>query len=477
MQYSDPGIHPYLPSLQPPWVKALGNPLHTYRDNVPHGSFATLSEFNWYDGKKPRFRHPYALYSAGHAELDLANAPIVDRMLFERDRDTTFLLADSGGFQIVKGVWKLDEMSSILPSVVKWQEAIADLAVVLEVPVWTKINGRQIEFEHALALSNSNLRDYARCSTGKVKFLNTLHGSDFGEACRWFETTKWFNEEGFAVGWCFCSAMSHNLHLALKVLLYMLDQGYQPEYLHILGQGSPQVAIVCDIMRRTVSRAYGSKNSKRKPLVVTSDSSSEFKSIGQFGTVYERAVEQKGAAIASAPFQIKASPFESADRSAFPAARTYPDVEGPILGKYDKGVVFGDILAPVGHNSLYNLDEVSLAILTAHNVWVKLDAIERLRKLESSLRRIAYAKRKEETYEVADILGRLMHSATAKGQISDLGDNLVATTVGLWSLFRYFDDEREVGNDTFDQRVAKLDMFEAEARSLYGKNTETLQKA
>ncbi len=66
MHYSDPGIHPYLPSLQPPWVKALGNPLHTYRDNVPHGSFATLSEFNWYDGNKPRFRHPYALYSAGH---------------------------------------------------------------------------------------------------------------------------------------------------------------------------------------------------------------------------------------------------------------------------------------------------------------------------------------------------------------------------------------------------------------------------
>lgn len=477
MDYFDPGIHPYLPSLQPPWVKALGNPLHVYRDNVPHGSFATLSEFNWFDGNKPRFRHPYALYSAGHAELDLAKAPIVDRMLFERDRDTTFLLADSGGFQIAKEVWKLDDMQDVLPRVVRWQEAIADLAVVLEVPTWTTVKGTEIEFEHALELTNKNLHDYERHATRKGFFLNTLHGKNFEEACRWFEATKWFNEEGFAVGWCFCSEMSHDLHLALKVLLYMLDQGHQPEYLHILGQGSSQVAIVCDIMRRTVSRAYGSKNSKRKPLVVTSNSSSEFKSIGQFGTVYERAVEQKGSAIASAPFQIKASTFESADRSAFPAARTYPDVEGPVLGKHDRGVVFGDILAPVGHGSLYNLDEVSLAILTAHNVWVKLDAIERLRKLESSLRRIAYAKREEATFGVADMLSRLMHSATAKGQISNLGDNLVATTVGLWSLFRYFDDEREIGNDTFEHRVARLDEFQKEARSLYGKKTATLPEA
>lgn len=475
MHYSNPNIHPYLPSLQPTWTKTFGRPMP--RKNMPHGSFASLDEFNWYNGKKPRFSHPYALYSAGHAELDLAKAALVDRVLFDRDRDATFLLADSGGFQIGKGVWRLNDRQTVLPKVIRWQEAIADLAVVLEVPTWTKVGGKPIEFEHALQLTNENLRDYARHSTGKVKFLNTLHGEDFQQACRWFDETKWFNEEGYAVGWCFCSAASHNLHVALNLVLYMLDQGHKPEYLHILGQGSPQVAIICDVMRRTIGRAYVAKGETRAPLVVTSDSSSEFKSVGQFGTVYERVVEQKGSAITTAPFQIKASKFESENRNAFPSDRTYPDVEGPILGKYDKGVVFGDILAPPGHASSHNIDEVSLAILIAHNIWVKLDAIERLRKLESSLRRIAYAKLKEETYEVADILSRLMHSATAKGQISNLGENLVATTVGLWSLFRYFDDEREVGNDTFEQRVARLDGFEREARSLYGKNTATLPSA
>lgn len=304
-----------------------------------------------------------------------------------------------------------------------------------------------------------------------------MDGSNYDEAVPWFEATHWFNDDGFAVGWCFCSAASHDLHLALKLVLYMLDKGHRPEYLHILGQGSPQVAIVCDVMRRTIARAYASKNDKRPPLVVTSDSSSEFKSMGQYGTIYERVIEQKGGGIASAPFQIKAAKFDSDDRSALPAARTYPDVEGPILGKYNKGVVFGDILTQPTHASNHNIDEVSLAILIAHNVWVKLDAIGRLRQLESALRRIAYGKLRPETYEFADILSRLLHSSTKRGQISDLGEDLVATTVGLWNVFRCFDDEREIGNDTLEQRVAKLDEFRTEARSLYGKNTATLPSA
>jgi len=53
---------------------------------------------------------------------------------------------------------------------------------------------------------------------------------------------------------------------------------------------------------------------------------------------------------------------------AYPLKRTYPDVEGPILGKHDKGVVMCNLLAPENSStkSKYNVDEVSLAILFAH---------------------------------------------------------------------------------------------------------------
>ena len=42
MHYSNPNIHPYLPSLQPTWTKTFGRPMP--RKNMPHGSFASLDE-------------------------------------------------------------------------------------------------------------------------------------------------------------------------------------------------------------------------------------------------------------------------------------------------------------------------------------------------------------------------------------------------------------------------------------------------
>ena len=210
MHFSDPRIHPYLPSLQPNWVQTFSKSLYDYRDNVPYGSFASLDEFNWYDGNKPRFSHPYALYSPGHAKMDLDTARLADKMLFERDRDKTFLLVDSGGFQVGKGVWPLDQLDKYVTKVLRWQEAISDLAVILEVPTWMEVGGSYIEFDRALELTNRNLKAYADQATGEVKFLNTLHGKTYDEGRRWFDETRWFNDEGHAVGWCFSSIFSLN---------------------------------------------------------------------------------------------------------------------------------------------------------------------------------------------------------------------------------------------------------------------------
>ena len=177
---------------------------------MEYGSFASLDEFNWYDGSQPRFRHSSALYSPGHAELNLDKARLVDKLLFERDRNNTFLLVDSGGFQVGTGAWPLDQVEKYVTKVLRWQEAISDLAVILEVPTWMQENGKYIEFDKSLELTNRNLKTYAEQSTGKVKFLNTLHGKTYDEGRRWFDATRWFNDQGYAVGWCFSSIFSLN---------------------------------------------------------------------------------------------------------------------------------------------------------------------------------------------------------------------------------------------------------------------------
>ncbi len=69
-----------------------------------------------------------------------------------------------------------------------------------------------------------------------------------------------------------------------------------------------------------------------------------------------------------------------------------------------------------------------------------------MKQLENSLRRIPYGKLDEETYEFANIMTRLLHSSTNKGQISDLGVDLIATTIRLWSISQNWcsEDEQDI---------------------------------
>lgn len=416
MHYSDKRIHPYLPSIQSGWVGTLARSVYDYRPNIPYGSFKTLDEFNWYNGLKPRFSHPSALYSCGHSTLDVEKARKSDKLLFERDRDKTFLLVDSGGFQVGKGVWKLEKTGQYVEKVLRWQEAIADLAVILEVPAWTTVDGERIDFKHALSATNDNLKAYANSASGKLKFLIPLHGSTFNEGKRWFDKTRWFADKGFAVGWCFSDEFSKNFRMAMEMLIYMIEQEHYPRYLHFLGQGNAQVAVVAEMMRRTVPRCYPRSMSKgvsasQNVLTVTTDASSEFQSVGRYVTIFRRSVPAEGKALSNSPFTIKSERFDSKDRSKFPLDRPYPDLDGPVMGHDEKGVKMGDLLAPANgrSKSAYNIDEVSAAILIAHGLWVKLDTYERMSKLESALRRIDYGERNIATVDFAQHMKNLLH--------------------------------------------------------------------
>ena len=54
------------------------------------------------------FSYDHALYSAGHAALDLEKSKEREGMVARRDKQKTMMVGDSGGFQIGKGVIKFD---------------------------------------------------------------------------------------------------------------------------------------------------------------------------------------------------------------------------------------------------------------------------------------------------------------------------------------------------------------------------------
>ena len=66
-----------------------------------------MEGLNWLS-KEGIWRYKCSLHSAGHASLDLVKDMHREDMYRDRDREYSWLLGDSGGFQIGKGKWEGD---------------------------------------------------------------------------------------------------------------------------------------------------------------------------------------------------------------------------------------------------------------------------------------------------------------------------------------------------------------------------------
>ena len=64
-----------------------------------------MEQMNWLNSQQALFPYRWSLYSAGHANLDLNKPDASEDMVRAREAGT-FMLGDSGGFQIAKGLWE-----------------------------------------------------------------------------------------------------------------------------------------------------------------------------------------------------------------------------------------------------------------------------------------------------------------------------------------------------------------------------------
>ncbi len=75
---------------------------------IPASFKSGVESLNYLEPDKGAFYYDHCLYSAGHANLDLTKQDDSEDMFRNRDRSTSWVLGDSGGFQIGKGVWPAD---------------------------------------------------------------------------------------------------------------------------------------------------------------------------------------------------------------------------------------------------------------------------------------------------------------------------------------------------------------------------------
>lgn len=273
----------FLPALSSFYATYVGkqraDPNYVDPKRVPAGFESGIEGLNWLNPKEAYFPYHWALYSAGHADLDVTKDAPREDMVRNRDRKNSFILGDSGGFQIGKGVWEGDWKDPNCPKaqkkrelVLSWMDAYMDRGMVLDIPAWVAESpaGRKAtgitSFSEAVAGTYINNDYFMKNRNGNCKFLNVLQGQTHNDAQDWYDKMKHYcdirNPDHFD-GWSMGGQNMSDPHLVLHRLVEMrhdrlLEKGYH-DWMHFLGTSRLEWACILTDIQNSV-RKYHNEN-------------------------------------------------------------------------------------------------------------------------------------------------------------------------------------------------------------------------
>jgi hypothetical protein len=331
------------------------------------------------------FPYKWGLYSAGHAQLNLDKADVSDYMVQKRDRENTFILGDSGGFQIIKGViqcdWKNFKTDDTLrETILNWLEYTADYSMILDIPTlaadptFTERTGIT-SFNQCLEYTDFNVEWFKRNRKYQTKYLNVMQGRNWDEAEYWYDHMKKHDLEGFAFG----GSAKNDINIVLRTLIKMRDDKQlergKRDLLHYLGISKLEWAVAYTAIKRALRKTVN------EDIEVMFDCASPFiaTAMGQmytqhshrnnkFGYVMDSAVDNKALAGSDIPFPW-GSPI--GDRL------TMGDVCWYKPGMLNKN----------GKEGKTSWDSFSYFLLMGHNVYSHLESVQRANELTDAVRK------------------------------------------------------------------------------------------
>jgi hypothetical protein len=244
-----------------------------------------MEQLNWLNSNKALFPYKWSLYSGGHANLDLAKQDWSEDMVRNREPGT-FILGDSGGFQIAKGLWEGDwkansgcaKAQKKRSLILNWLDNVADYGMILDIPTWVIHDAKasaacQITtLQEAVDATKFNNEYFMRhrkgVKNGGAKFLNVLQGDNHTSADQWYETMKHYCDpvqypDTHFDGWSMGGQNMCDVHLVLKRLVALrydnlLQQG-KHDWMHFLGTSKLEWAVLLTVIQRAV-RKYVNPN-------------------------------------------------------------------------------------------------------------------------------------------------------------------------------------------------------------------------
>jgi len=269
----------FLPALSTFYALFVGRQRrHEYipYNRVPSFLQHGVESINWL-APEGLWQYKWSLHSAGHASLDLQKDMYREDMYRDRNRNTSWLLGDSGGFQIGKGKWEGDwrkgsgcpQAQKKREGVLKWMDAFMDYGMILDIPAWVSRSpegasaSKISSYQEAVEGTQQNNEYFIKNRNGNCKFLNVLQGENFAQADDWYAQMKHFSDpkvypDAHFNGWAMGGQNMCDLHLALKRVVELrfdglLEQGKQ-DLMHFLGTSKLEWALVLTDIQRAVRK-------------------------------------------------------------------------------------------------------------------------------------------------------------------------------------------------------------------------------
>ena len=392
----------FLPATSGFYATFIGKQMHTdYVDpsriptNFKHG----VESLNYLNPNEGQFQYKWCLYSAGHADFDLSKDSPKEDMFRKRDRSTSWVLGDSGGFQIGKGKWEGDWKDPSCPKaqkkrelVLNWMDEMMDYGMILDIPAWVARSPEGAKasgvgsYEEALKATDINNEYFMKHRTGACKFLNVLQGENHADADAWYEHMKHYSDPkqhpgNHLNGWSMGGQNMCDVHLVLKRLVALRFDGLLEkdvhDVMHFLGTSKLEWATLLTDIQRAV-RKYHNEN-----FMVTFDCASPFLATAN-GQIYcELETEDRTKWVYRMVPSIDDKKL-STDTTKFSEAfiregKHSSFLDSPITdGLKAKDICIygpGD-LNKVGKEGKTSWDSFSYAVMMGHNVWMHINAVQ-----------------------------------------------------------------------------------------------------
>ena len=390
----------FLPAISSFYASYIGRQRTTQyveATRMPAG-ISDMEQMNWLNPQRGLFPYRWSLYSAGHANLDLAKADPKEDMVRNRDPNVV-MLADSGGFQIAKGVWPgrwadfTDRKAEAQrEKVLKWQMGIATYGMTMDIPTWTFRDPVAAQacgifsYEDAVNATKYNNEYWMANRYGETRILNVLQGGNHTEADHWYDLMKGYcdpaRHKNHFNGWGMGGQNMCDVHLVLKRLVNLIHDGLLEQdchdWMHFLGTSKLEWAVLLTDIQRAV-RKYHNPN-----FTISFDCASPFLATAN-GQLYHSILTEHRTKWTYQMAPTADDKRYATDARSFRDAVTqdgiHPEFEdSPISSRLKIRDVCiykpGDV-NKIGKEGRTSWDSFSYALMMGHNVWMHIEAVQR----------------------------------------------------------------------------------------------------